>query len=266
MLNLLDPAAKLVIAHRGNSAHFPENTMASFQSAVALGVDALEFDLRLTKDGAAVVHHDPTLDRTTNGTGPLASKTLEELKTLDAGFRFTRDGTHPYRGQGIIIPTFEEVLEAFPDTPFIIELKVPEVAPETRRLLEKHHATGKVIVDSFAPGALEPLRGSDIALGASSAGAYRMLRHLVTGPPKPGTLNFKALCIPWTYRGFPVPCAAIARSARHAEVVTHVWTVDSPNLAAKLWAGGVNGIVTNEPRKIMLVRDQIEPGRSRARR
>jgi glycerophosphoryl diester phosphodiesterase len=265
MLNLLDPAAKLVIAHRGNSAHYPENTMASFKSAVALGVDALEFDLRLTKDGVAVVHHDPTLDRTTSGTGPLASKTLEELKTLDAGANFTRDGTHPYRGQGITIPTFEEVLEAFPDTPFIIELKVPEVAAETRRLLEKHRATRKVIVDSFAPGALEPLRGSDIALGASSSGAYRMLRHLLTGPPKPGTLNFKALCIPWTYRGLPVPCAAIARSAKHAEVVTHVWTVDSPRLASKLWAGGVNGIVTNDPRKMMLVRDRVTEGRSPTR-
>jgi glycerophosphoryl diester phosphodiesterase len=93
-----------------------------------------------------------------------------------------------------------------------------------------------------------------------------MLRHLVTGPPRPGTLNFKALCIPWTYRGFPVPCGAIARSAKHAEVVTHVWTVDSPRLAAKLWAGGVNGIVTNDPRKIMAVRDEPTLGESPARR
>ncbi len=262
---LLDPAAKPVIAHRGNSAYYPENTVASFQSAVSLGVDALEFDVRLTKDGVAVVHHDPTLDRTTNGTGPLASKTLAELKQLDAGFHFTKDGSHPYRGQGITIPTFEEVLEAFPATPFIIELKVPEVAAETRRLLEKHYATGKVIVDAFSSAALDPLRGSDIALGASSTGAYRMLRHLVTGPPKPGTLNFNALCIPWTYRGLPVPCAAIARSAKHAEVVTHVWTVDSPRLAGKLWAGGVNGIVTNDPRKLALVRDQLELGRPPAR-
>ncbi|MHB0948935.1 MAG: glycerophosphodiester phosphodiesterase family protein [Gemmatimonadaceae bacterium] len=265
MLPLLDPQAKLVIAHRGNSAYFPENTLPAFTSAVELGVDALEFDLRITRDGVAVVHHDATLDRTTTGTGPLAARTLAELKTLDAGARFTRNGTNPYAGQAITIPTFEEVLEAFPITPFIIELKVPEVAAETRRLLEKHHATGRVIVDSFAPGALDPLRGSDIALGASSTGAYRMLRHLLTGPPKPGTLNFKALCIPWTYRGFPIPCGAIARSAKHAAVVTHVWTVDTPRLAATLWAGGVNGIVTNEPRKIMLAREQLMDGRSPTR-
>lgn len=262
---LLDPQAKLVIAHRGNSAYYPENTLPAFTSAVELGVDALEFDLCLTRDGVAVVHHDATLDRTTNGTGPLAARTLAELKTLDAGARFTRDGSHPYKGQGITIPTFEEVLEAFPDTPFIIELKVLEVAAETRRLVEKHDATDRVIVDAFSPAFLDPLRGSDIALGASSTGAYRMLRHLVTGPPKPGTLNFKALCIPWTYRGFPVPCGAIARSAKNADVVTHVWTVDKPRLAAKLWAAGVNGIVTNDPRKIMVVRDQIESGRPRVR-
>ncbi|HMA22440.1 MAG TPA: glycerophosphodiester phosphodiesterase family protein, partial [Gemmatimonadaceae bacterium] len=99
---LSDPAVRLVIAHRGTSAHFPENTAAAFDHAVSLGVDAIEFDLRISRDGAVVVIHDPTVDRTTDGTGAVAELSLAELKRLDAGARFTRDGrTFPWRGQGL---------------------------------------------------------------------------------------------------------------------------------------------------------------------
>src|SRR5690242_21800762 len=72
---LLDPRARPVIGHRGNRAHAPENTLESLQQAVALGVDAVEFDLRVSRDGALVVMHDETLERTTDGSGPIASKT-----------------------------------------------------------------------------------------------------------------------------------------------------------------------------------------------
>ncbi len=99
---LLDPAAKLVIAHRGNSAFFPENTLEAFQQGMALGADALEFDVRLSRDGRAVVIHDATLERTTNGSGAVSALTLGELQRLDAGHRFTRDGgsTFPFAGAG----------------------------------------------------------------------------------------------------------------------------------------------------------------------
>src|ERR1035437_496086 len=95
---LLCLAAKLVIAHRGNSACFPENTLESFRQGMALGVDALEFDVRLSRDGQAVVIHDPTLERTTDGTGAVSARTLEELRRLDLRYRFTVDGgaTFPF--------------------------------------------------------------------------------------------------------------------------------------------------------------------------
>src|ERR1700752_3879311 len=109
---LLDTAAQLVIAHRGNSAFFPENTLESFDQAVAIGADALEFDVRLSRDGRAVVIHDATLERTTNGAGEVAALTVDELQRLDAGYRFTHDGgrTFPFRGRGLTIPTLEMVL------------------------------------------------------------------------------------------------------------------------------------------------------------
>ena len=103
---LLDPRARPVIGHRGNRAHAPENTVESLREAVALGVDAVEFDLRVSRDGVLVVMHDETLGRTTDGSGPVALRTVAELKRLDAGARFTPDGgrTFPWRGRGVSVP------------------------------------------------------------------------------------------------------------------------------------------------------------------
>src|SRR4029077_21200970 len=86
---LADPAARPVIAHRGNSAHAPENTFVSFDQAIALGVDALEFDVRLTRTHRVVGIHDATVDRTTNGSGAVVDHSFDELRALDAGARFT---------------------------------------------------------------------------------------------------------------------------------------------------------------------------------
>src|SRR5690349_1723944 len=104
---LIDPAARPVIAHRGDSAHFPENTIPSFDRAIDLAADAIEFDLRVSRDGEIVIIHDPTVDRTTDGAGAVSSLTLAELKRLDAGARFSADGgrTFPFRGRGLTIPT-----------------------------------------------------------------------------------------------------------------------------------------------------------------
>jgi glycerophosphoryl diester phosphodiesterase len=84
-LILLDPLARPVIGHRGNRAHAPENTLESFLEALALGADALEFDLQLSRDGQLVVFHDATLERTTDGHGAVEQHTLAELQRLDAG-------------------------------------------------------------------------------------------------------------------------------------------------------------------------------------
>ena len=88
-----------MIGHRGNRAHAPENTLASFQEAVALGVDAVEFDLRVSRDGVLMVFHDATLERTTDAIGPLADCTAAELGRVDAGAKFTPDGGRSFPGE-----------------------------------------------------------------------------------------------------------------------------------------------------------------------
>ena len=98
-----------VVAHRGDSAFFPENTAEAFSSAASLGIDVIETDVHLTKDGEIVIWHDPTLERNTDGKGTLESHTLAELKRYDAGYTFTRDGgkTYPFRGKGVKLMQLE---------------------------------------------------------------------------------------------------------------------------------------------------------------
>lgn len=260
---LLDPDARAVIAHRGDSAHAPEDTMESLRQGAALGADAIEFDVRLSRDAQVVVIHDPTVDRTTDGSGSVAGLTLAELRRLDAGFRFTRDGgrTFPFRGRGVAIPTLEEVLEAFPSLPFILEIKTPAASAATKLLLERHGAHSRCLVGSFDDAAVAPFRGSRIAYSASSDEVIRLYaRALLPGGPR--RLPYQALCIPPSYHGLPLPVRRFARMARSAGgVCTHVWTVDDPARAAHFSRGGVNGIISNDPAAILASVGRIPAGR-----
>jgi glycerophosphoryl diester phosphodiesterase len=249
---LLDPAARLVIAHRGNSAFFPENTLESFEQAVALGADALEFDVRVSSDGKAVVMHDPTLDRTTNGSGPVGVLTFDELQRFDAGYRFTRDGgrTFPFRGRGIRIPALEFVLSAFPNVPMIVEVKTRDASAEVRRLIERSGSASRVLVGAFDHAAVAPFQGTPIARSASRGELVQLFGRALF-PGSPARLPYQALAIPPHTRGLPLPVRRFARMARHAGATTHVWTVDDPAQARRYWAGAVNGIITNDPAAIL---------------
>jgi glycerophosphoryl diester phosphodiesterase len=105
----------LVVAHRGAAAVAPENTMEAYRRAVEMGADAIELDVHLTGDGKLAVIHDETLERTTDLTGAVASMTLRQVRAADAGFRFEApDGTFPFRGKGLKVPTLAEVLKWLP--------------------------------------------------------------------------------------------------------------------------------------------------------
>jgi glycerophosphoryl diester phosphodiesterase len=180
---LLDPTARPVVAHRGDSAHAPENTMLAFERAVRLGADALEFDVRLSADGVAVVHHDPTLDRTTDGGGPVGALPLAGLRAVDAGARFTADGgrTYPFRGGGVRVPTLDEVLGAWPRVPVLIEIKVAAASAEVRRVLDRHAAAGRAVVASFLDAAVAPFRGLAVRHGRGPGRRGAAARGLARG-------------------------------------------------------------------------------------
>ncbi len=245
---LLDRSARPVIGHRGNRAHAPENTLESFAQAVALGADAIELDVQITSDGIPVVMHDPDVTRTTDGAGEIASMTFSELRELDAGARFTTDNgkTFPYGGKGHRIPSFDEVLEAFPSTPTLIELKTRAASVAVRRSIEAHRAEARVVVDSFDGLALGVFTDSNIPVGASRREVIRLMREVLLGFPLT-PFSFRALCVPPSYRGLRLPIRRFAKVAPKQNCVVHVWTINDPMVATKLWLDGVQGIVTDDP-------------------
>lgn len=151
----------LVAAHRGNSKYFPENTMASFSSALTLNIDMIENDLHMTKDGHIIVMHDPTVDRTTNGAGRICDMTFDEIRALDAGS--WKDNAFA----GEKVPSFEEFLELVSgrtDMMFNIELKdypaelgnfAYESCDKILSMMEQYHISERSVINSWSGELLE---------------------------------------------------------------------------------------------------------------
>jgi glycerophosphoryl diester phosphodiesterase len=148
--------------HRGGSQWRPEHTVEAYKEAARLWPDALlEMDVRLTKDGVVVLHHDPHVQRTTDGKGPIEDMTLTEVQALDAGYGFTPDNgnTFPYRGKGLRIATLDEVFTALPQARWLIEPKTdgPLVAA-TAKVVKAHDAEERVLIASFKPAVVEQIK------------------------------------------------------------------------------------------------------------
>jgi glycerophosphoryl diester phosphodiesterase len=142
-------------AHRGGAGLWPENTLFAFTNAFARWPECIiETDARLTRDGHVVLIHDPTVDRTTNGSGLVSDMTLSEIKSLDAGYTFTPDEgeTFPWRGRGLRVPTLEEVVQALPSARLQIDLKEDARLPaKLINLVREHQAEKRVLLASFDP-------------------------------------------------------------------------------------------------------------------
>ena len=163
-----------IIAHRGFSGRAPENTLAAIREAIGVGADMAEIDVTLSSDGEIVVIHDETLQRTTDGFGPVAERTLRELKDLDAGSWFSpRFGGEP-------IPTLEEVLAAVKGRILLnIEIKSEAVergiAAKVVETVQRLEMRDQVVISSFAPTALEQVR--DLAPDFDTAALYKPEFH-----------------------------------------------------------------------------------------
>ncbi len=251
---LLELDRRPVIAHRGGSARAPENTVEAMRLAIADGADGLEFDVWLSADGEVVVIHDPTVDRTTDGTGAVERMTLAKLKSLDAGFRFSAWPAEPVRTVKTRIPTLDEVLRSFPAIPLIIEIKAPPAASATRRLIEKHGAQNRCLVDSFSSTALNVFRDSRIARGAGRSGIIKLLGRSLTGRPSPVPGDVSALCIPRMYYGLPLPVKRLAETMRSVRKPIHIWTVNLADEARAMWKLGASGIITDDVPLILAAR------------
>ena len=252
---LLDPLARPIIGHRGAAGLAPENTLESFRLARTLGAEVLELDVHLTADGHVVVMHDPRVDRTTDGEGPIAAMTLGQLQALDAGARWSRDGgrTHPWSGQGVRVPTLGALLEEFPGVPLMIDAKVAAVAVPLARMLERHGAAARTLVGSFHARYLRPFRGSQWRRIATRGQGFALLaRAALWGKPVP--VDYAALAIPPVLGRVPLPMRMLTRAAHRDGCPVHVWTVNDAAQAHALWAAGANGLVGDDPAMLLAAR------------
>jgi glycerophosphoryl diester phosphodiesterase len=236
---LWDPDARIVIGHRGNRVAAPENTLESLKQAIELGADAVEFDVRMTRDAVAVVMHDARLDRTTSGHGLLSAYSLEEIRTLDAAAFAPAPA-----GRRLLVPTLEEVLDTFRETPLVIEVKELGAVTATREMIRRFGAEGRVLIGSSNNRVMESFYGSGVRTCASVKDATRTL---FTGRI-PARRQYDVLSLTPTFYGLPVPVGLMIAAARKAGVATQVWTVNDPVRAKSLWMLGVAGIVTDDPR------------------
>jgi glycerophosphoryl diester phosphodiesterase len=155
----------LVVAHRGATPVAPENTMEAYRRAVEMGADAIELDVQLTADGELALMHDDTVERTTDLTGVIATMTLTQLRAADAGFHFeAADGTYPFRGKGLPVPTLQEVLDWLPDgIGLVVEVKARAATAATIQALRgsRVRAAGAVSLISFEEAIIDEARGLD---------------------------------------------------------------------------------------------------------
>lgn len=254
---LFDITARPVIAHRGGRARAPENTLEAMKLGMADGADAIELDVHTSSDGEVVVIHDATVERTTDGTGAVEELSSAELRSLDAGCRF-RTGESRAAVQGPCrIPTLTEVIESFPGTPLIIEVKTPRASNPVRALIERHGAEDRCLVDSFHEEALVAFKGSRIARGPSRNGLVRLIARSVLYTGESVEVEPAALCIPRNYRGFPLPIKRLAAFMRRAGKPVHIWTVNDPEEALELWGLGTAGMITDDVAAMVAARAAV---------
>jgi glycerophosphoryl diester phosphodiesterase len=229
-----------VIGHRGASGEAPENTVAAFHRAVELGVDAVELDVHLSADGVPVVIHDPILERTTDGRGPVGEQPLAALRRLDAGRWFGE----PFAGERI--PTLEEALEVLRDGRVIIEIKngpiyYPGIAP---RVASVARACGhpRLTVSSFDHPVLLEVRRAAPELETAVLFAAR--------PVDPARLaadaGARVLHPQWAFATPDLVAAGHAAGLR-----VEAWTVDDPLHMCLVLRAGVDGIMTNHPARLL---------------
>ena len=247
------PRGMLVIAHRGGSALRPENTLAAFENAAALGADVLEMDVRATADDKIVVIHDATVDRTTEGAGAVAALTFESLHKLDAGYRWTTDGgrTFPFRGKGIRVPALAEVFARFPGTRMNIEIKPaePAFALALCDLVRQGGRSDTVLIASVQQAALDAFRGAcpEVATSMTPREGWIFYGFHLAHLSAALSPRAAALQMPYRFRGRRVASSDLVRAAHARNVQLHAWTVNEESVMRQLIANGVDGIITDHP-------------------
>lgn len=215
-----------IMGHRGAPADEPENTLSSFRRALAVGVAAVEMDVQLTKDGRLAVIHDETLDRTTNGRGPVRDFTLAELKNLDAG-------------RGEPVPSLEEVFDLVQGKgDLVVELKHPEAAGALLDFFQKRQAFECATVISFWHPVVKALKEAEPRLNTG----VLLVGHPVDPVGLARAANAGALVLHYAY----VTPELVAAAHNHGLLV-YIWNIDDPKTLPPYLTMNLDGIGSNRP-------------------
>ena len=249
MSRYLDVEGPIALAHRGSTAPpaeggrgAPENSLPAFAAAVDLGYRYLETDVHATSDGVLVAFHDATLDRATDGRGPIAAQPWSVVS------RARIAGVEP-------VPRLEEALAAWPDVRFNLDVKARGAVAPLVRVLTTTGAVDRVCIASFSErrrrAVLAGLAAAGHRSATSSASRQGVVRFLAAvgaglrGRALRAVVGADCLQVPERSGRLPVLTARTLAAARSARLPVHVWTVDEPSQMRRLLDAGVDGLVTD---------------------
>jgi glycerophosphoryl diester phosphodiesterase len=235
-------------AHRGGAGLWPENTMLAFQSAYDLGIRYMETDVHLSADGVIVVFHDHDLDRLTNGTGKVGDWRWSDLRVLDAAYGFQPEADYPRRGRGECIPRLDELVAAFPDVCWNIDMKHTPVVDALADFVGARGAADRVLASSFYDHRLWRFRRASGGRVATSAGPAEVAR--MAGAARLGrsaSIKADALQVPESVGRQRLVNSKLVDAAHAAGVAVHVWTINDAESMSRLLDLGVDGIITDRP-------------------
>ena len=235
----------IIFGHRGASSSEPENTMRAFIQAFQDGADGIEFDVRLAADNQMVVIHDSLIDRTSNGFGLVRKKTYQEL----LGFDF---------GKGEKIPLLVDVLKKFGNQKWLnIEIKEQGFEKQLLELLDKLKVDQKYVISSFNISVIQKIK--ELNSEIPTAFLYQANR-----------LNLQFLISETQCEGIhpkhTIVNKRLISEARYYNLVVRAWTIDSQRKAWKLTKLGIDGIITNKPKKIILYLKEKQQKTNRKRK
>jgi glycerophosphoryl diester phosphodiesterase len=261
------PTTVLIIGHRGAAAVAPENTLVSFERALADGADGIEFDVRLARDGVPVVIHDSTLRRTALRPGRIAGLSSTELGEMDAGTWFNL--RHPAKAQPLYtqarIPTLAAVFETLRESYSLlyVELKCgprdrAALAAAVAELIRAHAVSQRVIVESFDLAAITEIKRLDAGLRTAALFDRRLSR------PAPSARKMIEQAISCGAQEIALHHTLATRrtvlEAARRGLETVVWTADNPLWVERAIARGVRAIITNDPERLYARRAELLEG------
>lgn len=243
----------LVVAHQGGALLAPPNTMVAFRRSAALGADVLDSDVRRSADGVLVLLHDEMVDEISDGTGAVADLTLDQLRDLDLGHRFTLDGsTHPHRGTGAGVVTVDELFEAFGDgIRFGLEIKetVPEAPVELCETIRRFGYEDRVLVSSSGQDDMDAFREACPRVATSATESEVRIFYILHEAGLNGLISpdYDALQVPEYSGGRLILTAGFVADAASWGLPVIPWTIDDPDDMDRILDLGVAGINTNRP-------------------